>query len=223
MGVSPQKRIVVFAVRLFLAVTVFLGVVHSAKAQSIFVVKGPRGVMTFTTKKPLTSNYKTFTSTRYSRVLWTSLGGHWKTRPVASAFDPLILQVAQSHNLDPDLIKAVVHVESSFQPHARSYKGAMGLMQLMPQTARRFGVTDAYHPDQNVTGGARYLRELLDRYAGNETLAIAAYNAGEGAVDRYVGVPPYSETQQYVRRVLKMRDAYRCRNAGKCTGPVYLD
>jgi len=105
-------------------------------------------------------------------------------------------------------VKAVIHAESDFVPYAVSPKGALGLMQLMPATARRHGVWRVFDPRENVEGGVRYLRFLLDRYAGNVRLALAAYNAGEGAVDRYGGIPPYRETQEYLERVLAYRQAY---------------
>jgi soluble lytic murein transglycosylase len=120
-----------------------------------------------------------------------------RTRP----FDALIVEHARRNNLRPDLVRAVVQVESAFDPHARSPKGAAGLMQLMPGTMREFGVTDAYDPAENVRAGTAYLRQLVDRYEGNEELALAAYNAGPTAVDRHDGVPPYRETQQYVEKI----------------------
>ncbi len=102
------------------------------------------------------------------------------------------------------LVEAVIEVESGFDAKAISPKGARGLMQLMPDTAVRFGVTDSFDPEQNVIGGTKYLRFLLDRYDGNIPLVLAAYNAGEGAVDQYEGIPPFSETQLYVENVLSV-------------------
>jgi soluble lytic murein transglycosylase-like protein len=130
------------------------------------------------------------------------------TRPVAAApaargrYEPIILEHAAMHALRPALVRAVIQVESGFNPRARSPKGAMGLMQLMPETARELGVIDAFDPAQNIRGGTMYLRRLIDRYQGNEELALAAYNAGAGAVDRYGrAVPPFRETREYVRKV----------------------
>lgn len=111
--------------------------------------------------------------------------------------------------VDPMLVRAVVHAESAFNPSAVSPKGAQGLMQLMPGTAARFGVTDPFDPKQNVDAGVRYLAWLLERFAGDARLATAAYNAGEGAVDRHGGVPPYAETEAYVVKVEALTHAYR--------------
>ena len=120
---------------------------------------------------------------------------------MAPRFDDLVLTHAQRHALRPELVRAVIQVESGYNPTATSPKGAMGLMQLMPATARALGVRNPYDPEDNIRGGTAYLRQLLDRYDGNEQLALAAYNAGSGAVDRYGNVPPYRETRDYVRRV----------------------
>lgn len=117
------------------------------------------------------------------------------------AFDAIIRQAAQTHGISEGLIKAVMHTESGFNVHARSPVGAQGLMQLMPATARRFNVSNAYDPHQNIMAGAKYLAWLMKRFNGNTTLALAGYNAGEGNVAKYKGVPPFRETQDYVRRV----------------------
>ncbi|MGL5211980.1 MAG: lytic transglycosylase domain-containing protein, partial [Acinetobacter junii] len=118
-----------------------------------------------------------------------------------NAFDQIIRQAAQQHGVAEGLIKAVMHTESGFNINARSPVGAQGLMQLMPATARRFNVSNAYDPQQNIYAGAKYLSWLLRRFNGNTQLALAAYNAGEGNVDKYGGIPPFRETQDYVRRV----------------------
>ncbi|PIL84038.1 transglycosylase, partial [Acinetobacter baumannii] len=118
-----------------------------------------------------------------------------------NAFDHIIKQAAQQHGVSEGLIKAVMHTESGFNVNARSPVGAQGLMQLMPATARRFNVSNAYDPQQNIFAGAKYLSWLLKRFNGNTQMALAAYNAGEGNVDKYGGIPPFRETQDYVRRV----------------------
>lgn len=119
-----------------------------------------------------------------------------------NAYDDLITSASSNFGVDQGLIKAIMHTESGFNPTARSPVGAQGLMQLMPATGRRFMVNDAYDPAQNISGGVKYLNFLLKRYNNNHELAIAAYNAGEGNVDKYHGIPPFRETQDYVRRVM---------------------
>ena len=129
------------------------------------------------------------------------------TRPIASSeqrerYEDLVTQHAGRQALRPELVRAVIQVESGYNPRARLPKGALGLMQLMPSTAARLGVHDPYDPAENIRGGTAYLRQLLDRFDGNEELALAAYNAGPQAVDRYGRqVPPYRETRDYVRKV----------------------
>ena len=118
-------------------------------------------------------------------------------------YDKLIDKVAHAEGLESDLLRAVVQTESNFDPNAVSKKGAAGLMQLMPETARRMGVSDPFHPEENLEAGARYLKRLIAKYNGRLPLALAAYNAGENAVERYKGIPPYPETQDYVRKVLR--------------------
>jgi soluble lytic murein transglycosylase-like protein len=122
-------------------------------------------------------------------------------------FTELIAAAAERHGVSPRLLQAVIRVESNFERRARSRKGAMGLMQLMPKTARQYAVTNPYDPRANIEAGTRHLRMLLDRF--DVSLALAAYNAGEGAVRRFGGIPPYPETRDYVRRILRLVDAPR--------------
>jgi soluble lytic murein transglycosylase-like protein len=130
------------------------------------------------------------------------------------SFDELVEQVARRYGIRSSFVHAVIKAESNYNPHAVSPKGARGLMQLMPQTARELGVRNIFDPAQNVEGGVRYLRQLLDQYE-QPALSLAAYNAGPGAVDRYRGVPPYRETQQFVRRVNSLYQRYN--QIGKAT------
>jgi soluble lytic murein transglycosylase-like protein len=123
----------------------------------------------------------------------------------SASYDPLIERAAASAAVRPELVRAVIVVESAFNPHAVSKRGAQGLMQLKPSTARRYGVSNAFDPEQNITAGAHYLRDLIERFGNNLELALAAYNAGEDAVERYGrSIPPFSETRQYVPNVMRV-------------------
>jgi hypothetical protein len=134
--------------------------------------------------------------------------------------EPVIRRHSSQHRLHPALIRAIIKAESDFDPHAVSRSGAIGLMQLMPQTAVRLDVRDMYDPDDNVGGGTKYLRQLLDRFHGNLPLALAAYNAGENAVDRYQALPPFDETREYVRKVLRYYRAFLVRDGVITERPV---
>jgi len=121
---------------------------------------------------------------------------------VAGVYRGIIEAASDAHGLNPALVTAMIQVESNFNPYAVSHKGACGLLQLIPATAERFGVKDIFDPEQNVTGGVRYMRWLMDRFDNQTEFALAAYNAGEGVVTRYNGIPPYRETEAYVRKVM---------------------
>ena len=129
--------------------------------------------------------------------------------------EQLVREASERHKVDPALVRAVIETESGWNPSARSRKGAVGLMQLIPTTAQRFGAHDAYSPQQNVDAGVKYLKTLLQRYDGNLDLALAAYNAGEGAVDRAHGVPAFRETRDYVQKV---QNAYFRPGSGRLDG-----
>jgi soluble lytic murein transglycosylase-like protein len=126
-----------------------------------------------------------------------------------AAYQAEIAAAARQHGVDEAVVRAIIHAESAFNPNALSRVGAQGLMQLMPATARRFGVGNAFDASQNIAGGVQYLAWLLKRFKGDVALAAAGYNAGEGAVDKYKGVPPYAETQRYVQRVAVLAERYR--------------
>lgn len=145
--------------------------------------------------KRIVNETKKHRSQRLSSRLRTLTGGSQTAR--------LIDIYARDNGLSSRLVQAVVQVESGYNPRALSSKGAMGLMQLMPETAKELGVDDAYDPEQNIDGGTRYLRQQLDRF-GDLRLALAAYNAGPGAVSRFDGIPPYRETQRYVEKVMAL-------------------
>jgi soluble lytic murein transglycosylase len=157
----------------------------------IYTFTGPDGVVHFT-DAPRDRRYRELPAPKRRRAM---------RPPQRREYDGLIGLTAREHEIEPALIKAVIAAESNFDPEAVSRKGAQGLMQLMPVTATRLGVEDPLRPTENVRGGTRYLRLMLDRY-GDVERAVAAYNAGPAAVDRFGGVPPYPETQDYVRRVL---------------------
>jgi soluble lytic murein transglycosylase-like protein len=182
-----------------------------AMGAPLYEVFGPRGSVTFTSTKPKPGKrYRQIYSPSPKRSRLIARKGRG-IRGVKSRFDPIIRNISRERGLDPALVKAVVHAESSFNPRALSKKGAIGLMQLMPATARRLGVANPYRPEDNVRGGTRLLKHLLNRYDGNLSLALAAYNAGERAVDRVGGIPPYKETIGYVRRVKSLFSVYRAR------------
>ncbi len=123
--------------------------------------------------------------------------------------DGLITKYSAQNNLDPDFVKAVIKQESGFNSTAKSHCGAMGLMQLMPATASSLGVHNPYDPEQNIAGGTKYLKGLMDRFEGSKELALAAYNAGPGAVKKYGGIPPYKETQNYVKNIISSYQNYK--------------
>ena len=176
----------------------FVGV--TAASADVYVYKNSQGVLTFT-NVPNHGGYRRVLGENNGQVSSGALG--------TSAFEDLIRSASGRHNVDANLVRAVIKAESDFRSNARSNKGAMGLMQLMPETARIHNVVDAYDPTENVDGGVRHLRMLLDRYQGDIELSLAAYNAGSGAVEKHGGIPPFAETREYVRRVVRLYDSYR--------------
>ncbi len=143
----------------------------------------------------------------FQKILDTSMENRKNpTSASRNEINELIDKYSAQAGLDVDFVKAVINQESGFNPNATSKCGAMGLMQLMPGTAQGLGVTNAYDPEQNIQGGTKYLKGLMDRFDNNKSLALAAYNAGPNAVKKYGGIPPYQETQNYVKSVLARYD-----------------
>ena len=185
----------------YLLIALCLGAAAPAQAQ-IYTFKDAKGQIVL-------SNIRPGNATKLTSYAVPKTQGLRATRPVlaerAREYDALITEHSKTHGVRADLVRAVMQVESGFNPLARSPKGAMGLMQLMPSTAKQYGVRNAFNPAENVRAGVAYLRELLDRYSNNEELALAAYNAGPGAVDKHgQTVPPYRETKDYVARISNM-------------------
>ena len=166
------------------------GLSRPAEAQ-IYSWRDPSGVLTLSDRPQNAA----------ARAIAVPVARPWSPG-LSPIYEPLIRQHASQHRIRPELVRAVIQVESAFNPRAVSPKGAMGLMQLMPATAKQFGVIDPFNPAENIRAGVSYLRQLLDRYDHDEQLALAAYNAGPGAVDKYGSkVPPYKETQNYVLKI----------------------
>jgi len=188
-------------------------VVHS----EILVMQGPDG-RTFITNRGARSGYKVIS--RHREFFGSSAMGLYA--PVGgdpAKYEEAVRQTAKRFSLEPSLVKAVIRAESNFDPMAISPKGAMGLMQLMPDTARMHEVRNAFDPTENIHGGARHLRYLMDRYAGKLDLVLAAYNAGTKPVDECRGIPRIPETQEYVRRVRLFHVIYRG-NEAKASRPA---
>lgn len=166
------------------------------------------GVLSFSDRAPMRTDYEVITYSCFacnpaSKIDWHNIPLHLES------FSYPIQSAARRYGVDPALIRAVIHAESAFRPDVVSRKGAVGLMQLMPATARDMGVRDSTLPAQNIQGGVKYLAWLLERHQGDVTLATAAYNAGPGAVRRHQGIPPFEETRTYVRRVNILYERYR--------------
>ncbi len=180
----------------------------SVRTYRVYTYRQTDGVPVFTDKVPSDQRYEVMEFSCYacdpaSRINWGT------TRLFTAEYRSTIEDAAREHGVDPALVRAVIHAESGFNPYARSRKGAMGLMQLMPGTASDMGVRDPWAVQQNIEGGVKYLAMLLAEYKGDITLATAAYNAGPGNVERYRGVPPIAETRTYVQRVRQLLDRYR--------------
>jgi len=190
----PGRRVTVHLVGILFV----LGWAGAAQAQ-IYSWRDANGTLVLSNRRPASAaDAKTFEVPKAPAVRATRYVAASRT----TAYDDLIVEHSRAQGIRADLVRAVMQVESAFNPFARSPKGALGLMQLMPATIRQFGVRNPFNPADNVRAGVAYLRELLDRYENNEELALAAYNAGPGAVDKHGrSVPPYRETKNYVAQI----------------------
>ncbi len=178
---------------------VLLMAASSPAGADIYMYRDANGVLHFT-NVPASAEYRLYIRSSRPR---------FKASPGTKKFDAIIQNAARRYDVDFSLLKAIIRAESSFDPQAISRKGARGLMQIMPQNFGTLDIQDPFDPEQNIMGGTRYFRSLLDRYQGKVSLTLAAYNAGPTAVDRYRRIPPYAETQDYVQKVLRFYEHYK--------------
>jgi Transglycosylase SLT domain/Domain of unknown function (DUF4124) len=171
----------------------------------VYVYKDKQGVLTFT-NAPSHPGYRRVIREANGEI---TVGGSAGSLGSPETYDQVIRSASDRYNVDPELVRAVIKVESDFNSAARSNKGAMGLMQLMPDTARLHNVLNVFDPIDNIEGGVRHLKLLLNKYQGDLQLSLAAYNAGIKAVEKHGGIPPFTETKEYVRRVLSYYQRYR--------------
>jgi len=187
-----------------------IGTLNAAAARAdVFAYTDEQGVTHFS-NVPVDKRYRLLIASPPDETAPAKTAKPRNWLAMSAAYDSLIETAAQTHTVHPALIRAVIVVESGFNPRAVSKRGAVGLMQLLPETARRYGVSDIYDPAQNIRAGAHYLSDLMVRFDSRMDLVLAAYNAGENAVDRYGGhIPPFKETQAYVPNVLRIYNALR--------------
>ena len=182
--------------------TIFIGLtffVMPVAAADIYLYVDSQGVMHFT-NTPTSNNFKVYMRVPPKRS---------KNFADIKNYDDVIAEAARRHGLSSSLLKALIHVESYFNPKAVSKKGAMGLMQIMPQNLQSLNINDPFDPWENIMGGAAYLKSMLERFSGQLPLALAAYNAGPTAVERYNSIPPYPETVNYVEKVMRFFTLYK--------------
>lgn len=194
----------------FLLLHSFIAYVIADDDVKIYQYKSTNGTSSFSDIPPINTNFQQlrigcFACKLHSMVDWNN------TRLFLTHFNKTINQQAQLYKIDPALIRAVIHAESHFDPLALSKTGAQGLMQLMPATAKELGVKNSFNAKQNIKAGSKHLARLIRKYGGNITLVSAAYNAGEGAVKKYKGVPPYPETKVYVERIKILHQRYNAK------------
>lgn len=202
-----NNKQILFSVILF---SFFFVIVLTSKAEDgviVYQYKSDNDITSFSDIPPIDTNFQQIRIGCFACVIDSTVNWH-NTKLFLRNFKKTINQQARLYKIDPALIRAVIHAESHFDQLAISKQGAQGLMQIMPATAKELGIKDAFNGQQNIQGGAKHLARLLRKYGGNITLVSAAYNAGEGAVKKYSGIPPYPETKVYVERVKILHRRY---------------
>jgi soluble lytic murein transglycosylase len=187
-----RTRIIYFLVGIYALISILFVAVPPLYAD-IYVYADSEGVLHFT-NVPTSSNYKIYIREKPDKSL---------NSDVTRRYDSIITEAAQRHGVSFSLLKAMIKIESDFNPRAISTAGAMGLMQIMPQNIKRLKIQDPFDPRENIMGGTRYLKQMIDRFNGKLPLALAAYNAGPNTVERYQRIPPFTETEDYVDAVMK--------------------
>ena len=217
--------------RLSIIITILSTFSSLTYAGNLYVYRDSSGSALLTNKQVNSGSYKQEKVTYYDNTNVHSYSNWGKTEAAVlpsyskskDSYDHIIRTASQIHGVSEGLIKAVMHTESGFNPYAKSPVGAQGLMQLMPATARRFNVSNSYDPTQNIHAGAKYLSWLIKRFNGNVQLALAGYNAGEGNVDKYGGIPPFRETRDYVKRVMSRYNNLYAGGVGSSSGAPSTD
>lgn len=182
---------------------------HSSFAV-IYVYLTPNGSKIITDSRINKPGYVLKKSYSTNSYLSSTNKSVYKSRTIKSQYDALIVNTALKYDLEPSFIKAVIHVESAFDRYALSPAGAMGLMQLMPATASNYQLKqDHFNPNRNIEVGVQHIKDLMQRYGSDKRLSLAAYNAGQGAVSKYNGVPPFKETQNYIKKVMRLYELYK--------------
>ncbi|RMD84348.1 MAG: lytic transglycosylase domain-containing protein [Candidatus Dadabacteria bacterium] len=194
------------------SIALLLLLAERVNSAEIYVIERVDGSVTYTTHKPPKSvKYRIFDPAKPA-FSWARLRAAKRLKTYSSKYDQIIKREAAKQGIDSNIIRAVIHAESGFNPKAVSSKGAKGLMQLMPDIIQKYKVKNPFSPSENISAGTKHLAVLLKRYKGDMRRTLAAYNAGEDAVNRHGGVPPYKETKRYVSKTLRLIRAYRSKD-----------